>query len=228
MRGKRGPTPESVGTAGKEEGADGFTSGAENTNIRRPTLVEEGAKAAAKRGAGRGASKSAQEGADGDGTASRSRRSSKRAQTGADGAGDGSGAPEADGKGGAVGDDAEGGSGAGSGEEAEDERIVVEGSPTTGGGAKKGGRGGASKRAQQPDLIADMRIEELHSAALGYVADRDARIAAGQEEKKSKDLLLALMKKHEKETYSADGVTVRIVHEKENLKVEVNKGGDDE
>ena len=110
--------------------------------------------------------------------------------------------------------------------EEDDDRIEVTSEEVGGTGGKRGG-GKRSRRAEQPDLIPDMRIEELHTAALNYVADRDARIELSTKEKRSKEFLIAAMKKHMKDAYSADGVTVKLVHEKENIKVTVNGDGGD-
>lgn len=209
VKGKRGARPEGAGATGTTVGdeAEGFTSGAENTNIRRPTLVEEGARAAAARGA------------------SKRGGTTRKASGGANGAGAGKEAP----------DDPSGASSAIAAMDetqplagADDESRIEVTSAEVGDGAGGKKTGGGRKRATQPDLIEDMRIPELHEAALDYVGKRDARIDAGRLEKDAKDLLLAQMKKHEKEVYQADGLTCRIVHEKENIKVEVNKGDDNE
>jgi hypothetical protein len=206
------------------EGADGFTSGAENTN-RRPTLVEEGAQTAKRRGGRRpkavgngGEGKQTPAGLNADGAG-------KGEQGAASGGAAAAAIAEIDqtqplAEGGEVISDA-------ATEEGDDETRIEVSSEEVGGAGQPKKTAGKGK-ATQPDLIADMRIEELHAAALDFAGKRDARIAAGRDEKNAKDLLLAMMKKHNKEVYSADGLTAKIVHEKENIKVEVNKGDGEE
>jgi hypothetical protein len=88
-----------------------------------------------------------------------------------------------------------------------------------------------ANKSKQMDLpgVEEPKIEELHSAALLYAADRDFRMEASKKEKSSKDNLLDLMKKFEKQTYNCEGVEIERVFEKEKIKVKVHKadGGDD-
>jgi hypothetical protein len=204
------------------EGADGFTSGAENTN-RRPTLVEEGAQTAKRRGGRR--PKAVGNGGEGKQTP---------AGLNADGAGKGEQGAASGGAAAAIAEIdqtqplAEGGEVISDAATEGDDETRIEVSSEEVGGAGQPKKTAGKGKATQPDLIADMRIEELHAAALDFAGKRDARIAAGRDEKNAKDLLLAMMKKHNKEVYSADGLTAKIVHEKENIKVEVNKGDGEE
>lgn len=72
----------------------------------------------------------------------------------------------------------------------------------------------------------DRKIAELHNAALDYAEARDARIAASTPEAEKKQALLALMKKHKREHYQFENVEVYLVHEKENVKVQVSALGE--
>lgn len=65
----------------------------------------------------------------------------------------------------------------------------------------------------------DAAIDELEDAAKRYVGIRDDRMAMTEKEVDAKDLVLTLMKRHEKETYRRDGLEIKIVHEEETVKV---------
>ena len=67
----------------------------------------------------------------------------------------------------------------------------------------------------------DAGIPEIEDAAYKYAKIRDRRISAGNQEKQQKDLLLALLKKHNKRNYEHNGVTIEIVVESESVKVRV-------
>jgi hypothetical protein len=69
----------------------------------------------------------------------------------------------------------------------------------------------------------DPEIEELEDAAREYANIRDDRMKLTSSEVETKDVLLSLMKKHKKESYNHDGVEVKMVHEKETVKVRIKK-----
>ena len=81
------------------------------------------------------------------------------------------------------------------------------------------------KAGKQPSLegMEDRQIKELQDAAVSYAEIRDERMDLNRQEVDLKAKLLALMKKHNKETYSYDGVEVNVVHEEETVKVKVKK-----
>lgn len=72
----------------------------------------------------------------------------------------------------------------------------------------------------------DAAIEDLEDAAREYANTRDDRMALLEAEVQLKEQLLDLMKKNKKEFYKRDGVEVRLVHEKESVKVKVIKKED--
>jgi hypothetical protein len=72
----------------------------------------------------------------------------------------------------------------------------------------------------------DPEIEELEDAAREYANIRDDRMKLTTAEVDTKGTLLALMKKHKKETYNHDGIEVKITHEKESVKVRIKKEKD--
>ena|SRR5258708_15530345 len=72
----------------------------------------------------------------------------------------------------------------------------------------------------------DAAIEALEDTAREYANTRDDRMALLESEVVLKEQLLDLMKKNKKEFYKRDGVEVRLVHEKESVKVKVVKEED--
>ena len=58
------------------------------------------------------------------------------------------------------------------------------------------------------DGVAKPNIEALNEAVGEYVVHRDARLAAGLEEKTNKKLVLALMEKHKLGSYEVDDMVV--------------------
>lgn len=80
----------------------------------------------------------------------------------------------------------------------------------------------------QKDLpgMEDREIAEIERAAEDYATIRDRRITLNAEEHELKEKLLGLMKKHSKEKYTRDGVEVRVIHEKETVKIKLHKEGD--
>lgn len=69
----------------------------------------------------------------------------------------------------------------------------------------------------------DAKIEELQNAAKRYAGIRDKRMALTLQEIDLNDLLLKLMKKHDRERYHYDGIEIKIVSEKEKVKVRIDK-----
>jgi hypothetical protein len=74
----------------------------------------------------------------------------------------------------------------------------------------------------------DPAIEELQEAALAYAAVRDRRQKLTAREAELKQTLLTLMRYHEKQIYSYDGVEIERVSEEETVKVRVRKTEPDE
>lgn len=68
-------------------------------------------------------------------------------------------------------------------------------------------------------------IKELDKAAEDYVEARDTRMQFGKAEEANRDLVLALMKKHQLTTYEYDGkiVTVKVSDPTEKISVTVKK-----
>jgi len=72
----------------------------------------------------------------------------------------------------------------------------------------------------------DAAIDELEDAAKKYAGIRDRRMALTKQEVDAQDLVLTLMKRHEKEHYNRDGIEIKIIHESEKAKVTVKKEED--
>lgn len=72
----------------------------------------------------------------------------------------------------------------------------------------------------------DAAIEDLENAAREYANLRDNRLQVLKDEVAVKEDLLLLMKSHHKEKYTHDGIEIRLVHEKENVKVKIKKDED--
>jgi hypothetical protein len=79
------------------------------------------------------------------------------------------------------------------------------------------------KKSDRLPGMEDPAIEELEDTARTYANTRDARMRLLDKECDLKEKLLALMKKNGKVTYHHAGVEVKIVHEKEMVKVKVSK-----
>lgn len=79
------------------------------------------------------------------------------------------------------------------------------------------------KKEKQDDLpgMEERKIPDLHKAALNYVEIRDERMELTKEEVTRKSKVLALMKKHKRDSYLCDGVEITIIHEEETVKVKV-------
>lgn len=80
-------------------------------------------------------------------------------------------------------------------------------------------------KPKQKDLpgMEERRIPELHTAAENYAEVRDERMILTKKEVELKDELLGMMKKHGKESYKFDDVEIKVVHEKEKVKVKIHK-----
>jgi len=77
-------------------------------------------------------------------------------------------------------------------------------------------------RKQSLPGMEDAKIEALEELALQYADIRDQRMSLSKEEGELKGKLLQLMKSQKRETYQRDNILIKIVHEKENVKVKVN------
>jgi hypothetical protein len=88
----------------------------------------------------------------------------------------------------------------------------------------------ANKRPKQSRLptMEDAKIEELEDLAGDYAAVRDKRQKLTLDEVELKQDLLDLMKANKKETYLHNGIEIRVVHEKENVKVKIKKDKDED
>lgn len=82
-----------------------------------------------------------------------------------------------------------------------------------------------TRKGRQPRLpgTEDPEIEELEDLAQQYADVRDQRMALTPQETKLKADLLAEMKKRDRTSYNHAGITIKVVHEKETVKVKVNK-----
>jgi hypothetical protein len=85
-------------------------------------------------------------------------------------------------------------------------------------------------RPRQQDLpgTEDRTIQALEEAAGAYADIRDQRIALNADEAKLKGTLLQLMKRHGKQVYHRDGITIQIVQEEETVKVRIKKASDED
>jgi hypothetical protein len=83
-------------------------------------------------------------------------------------------------------------------------------------------------RQQQLPEMEDRKIEVLEDIALQYAEVRDQRMSLSSQEIELKGKLLDLMKAQKREKYHRGNIDIRIVHEKENIKVKVKAGSEDE
>jgi hypothetical protein len=81
------------------------------------------------------------------------------------------------------------------------------------------------KRPRQPRFagMEDAKIEALENAALDYAHVRDQRQQLTAQEVPLKQELIALMKKEGRETYRHENVEIKMIHEKESVKVRIRK-----
>ena len=84
-------------------------------------------------------------------------------------------------------------------------------------------------KPKQQDLpgMADRKIPELHKAAEEYADVRDRRMELTKEEVAAKEEVLKQMRSHKKEVYKFDDVEIKVVHEKESVKVRVKKDAEE-
>jgi hypothetical protein len=85
----------------------------------------------------------------------------------------------------------------------------------------------AKKQSELPIQMPG-RIEELHMAALNYVAVRDQRMELTEEEVAAKAVVLELMQKHQEMTYNVEGVEITRILGEEKIKVKVHRAGEEE
>jgi hypothetical protein len=83
----------------------------------------------------------------------------------------------------------------------------------------------ATRKSKQADLpgMEDAAIQDLESLAEEYVDRRDKRMKLLEQEVELKNDLLKAMKRHRKDTYRHNGVSIEIVPEGEHVKVKVLK-----
>jgi hypothetical protein len=86
----------------------------------------------------------------------------------------------------------------------------------------------AKKQPKQARLkgMEDPKIAELEVAAEEYADVRDRRMELTKEEVSTQGELLRLMKKHGKTTYHHEGYDLKIVAEKEKVRVRIHKDKD--
>ena len=69
----------------------------------------------------------------------------------------------------------------------------------------------------------DPKIEELEGLAEDYAEVRDERMELSTRESNLTKDLLSAMKRLKRESYVHEGISIKIIHEKENVKVRINK-----
>lgn len=86
------------------------------------------------------------------------------------------------------------------------------------------------KKGRQPRLpqMDDPKIEELEGLAEDYAEVRDERMELSTRESNLKKDLLSAMHRLKREKYNHGGVVITVVHEKENVKVRINKPEEDQ
>jgi hypothetical protein len=85
--------------------------------------------------------------------------------------------------------------------------------------------------ARQNELpgVDSRKIPEIHEAALEYQALKEERMDKGRQEKKAKDELFDIMKRHKKTRYVCNGVEVNLeTEETVTIKVKNGKPEDDD
>jgi len=82
-------------------------------------------------------------------------------------------------------------------------------------------------RAQALPGLEDHAIRALDTAATEYAEIRDQRMELTRQESPLKDRLLKLMKKHGREKYRHNGVTIEVVTTEETVRVKIAKPGDE-
>jgi hypothetical protein len=97
-------------------------------------------------------------------------------------------------------------------------------------GAQKPKKAPKAKKPRQARLpgTEDNKIQEIESAALDYVEQRDERMELTKKEKAAKDALLAVMHANNKKTYVCGDLDISIRPEGEKLTVRVRKNSGEE
>lgn len=72
----------------------------------------------------------------------------------------------------------------------------------------------------------DREIPEIQQAGASLLDVRTRRIALTKEEKEAENLVVAAMKKHERDFYSFKGLEVSVKHGKDKAKVKYGSNGD--
>ena len=75
--------------------------------------------------------------------------------------------------------------------------------------------------------LEDAKIEALQTAAVEYAKIRDKRQKLTTEEVELKGSLLKLMKKHKRDHYEFEGVSIDVITEEETVKVKIRKPEED-
>lgn len=80
-----------------------------------------------------------------------------------------------------------------------------------------------AKIAVQPQFptMDDAKIKEIETAALAYAEGRDARMAATEEEVRLKGQIIDAMHKHDKKEYRRGNIYIKLLIEKEKVKVKI-------
>lgn len=84
------------------------------------------------------------------------------------------------------------------------------------------------KSARQKELpgMEERHIQEIEEVAVRYAEIRDQRQALTRREVDAKELLLNVMKRHNKRSYVVDEMAIEIVITKEKIRVKLKKGDD--
>jgi hypothetical protein len=80
----------------------------------------------------------------------------------------------------------------------------------------------AGKQESLPGME-DTEISDLEDAARNYASVRDRRMALTKQEVDLNGVLLQAMKRHKREHYHRDGVDIRLIVEKEKVRVRIKK-----
>jgi len=87
----------------------------------------------------------------------------------------------------------------------------------------------ANKGKRQKELpgMEDKHLEDLETAATEYAEVRDKRMALTRKETDLKDILLTLMKRHQKTIYRVEEMEIKVVAKDETVKVKILDGDED-
>ena len=84
------------------------------------------------------------------------------------------------------------------------------------------------KRQKELPGMEDKHLEDLEENALAYAGVRDKRMALTRKEHDLKDILLTLMKRHEKQVYRVEEMEIKIVAKDETVKVKILSDEDED